>query len=267
MYGKTDPIDFGVSIVGKNANSLTLWTSRGVSLLAKIVGTVRAWRVMENLVEFYFDRKAENTTPVPHSDNDKVRATPAAYLDALKAIIAVEEEKARLLNENAALEAQALLDAPKLDYADRSIATNGSMTMKAFAYLLLGKVENREISDQYVFAALRKVGLLGDGVNATSRNMPIKSSSTSIAMFEYKNPDLSDMSKEEIARRLARNPRFNGACTHVKKEYITLLLELFTDYFIDAIGSTGVKSIENLPLVLPDGFKEKVKRVKALTKV
>lgn len=45
------------NLVGKNANSLTLWTDRGAARHAKILDTDEAWEVYEDLEETYFNVK------------------------------------------------------------------------------------------------------------------------------------------------------------------------------------------------------------------
>lgn len=59
----TECLSGTLSIVGKNANSLTLWTERGVALLAKIVDTDQAWGIIDTLVDFYFNREKKSTIP------------------------------------------------------------------------------------------------------------------------------------------------------------------------------------------------------------
>lgn len=44
-------------LVGKNANQLYLWTKRGASRHAKMLGTDRAWDVYDELEETYFDQQ------------------------------------------------------------------------------------------------------------------------------------------------------------------------------------------------------------------
>lgn len=44
-------------LVGKNANQLYLWTKRGASRHAKMLGTDRAWDVYDELEENYFDKQ------------------------------------------------------------------------------------------------------------------------------------------------------------------------------------------------------------------
>lgn len=47
--------------ISNKARVLYLWTNRGALLLAKIIDTDIAWEAYERLVDFYFDRKEENT--------------------------------------------------------------------------------------------------------------------------------------------------------------------------------------------------------------
>lgn len=50
-------------LVGKNANQLYLWTKRGASRHAKMLGTDRAWDVYDELEETYFDQQNKLRMP------------------------------------------------------------------------------------------------------------------------------------------------------------------------------------------------------------
>lgn len=50
-------------LVGKRANALYLWTKRGASRHAKMLGTDRAWDVYDELEETYFNRQSELRMP------------------------------------------------------------------------------------------------------------------------------------------------------------------------------------------------------------
>ena len=190
---------------------------------------------------------------------------PGSYVAALRAHLAAVEQAEALEQARKEAEAKLLEQAPKVEYAERSIAANGSITMKKFASLVLGKHYGRLISDQYVLGALRAIKLVGKGTNGASINMPLNSCPLSTALFEYKNPDTTGMSEEEFAARKAANPHFNSACTHIKPQFVDLLLELFTHHLIDEIKYTPVRAIDKLVMEIPEWFREKVKKVNALT--
>lgn len=59
----------------KQVKHLYLWTEKGALLHAKSVNTDRAWEVYENLVDFYFRVKAENTD-VRQQDPNKKEVVP-----------------------------------------------------------------------------------------------------------------------------------------------------------------------------------------------
>lgn len=50
-------------LVGKRANALYLWTKRGASRHAKMLGTDRAWDVYDELEENYFNPKTQQRLP------------------------------------------------------------------------------------------------------------------------------------------------------------------------------------------------------------
>ncbi|WP_089528519.1 ORF6N domain-containing protein [Pantoea ananatis] len=55
-------------LVGKNAKSLTLWTERGAANHAKMLETDQAWGYHEDLVEFYFTKRAAIAAPISRKE-------------------------------------------------------------------------------------------------------------------------------------------------------------------------------------------------------
>lgn len=82
------------------------------------------------------------------------KALPATYLEALKALVASEEEKERLAAENAAKEAALALQAPKVAAHARFMNASGTMSLRDTAKVL-GEPEKafiaRLVEDKVLF--------------------------------------------------------------------------------------------------------------------
>ena len=175
-----------------------------------------------------------------------------AYLESLKREEALKAEVAEL--------------APQAMVAQKCLAPIGAMNAKEFADLLC-KETGRKVSNQYILAALRACGLLGKGTNTTSYNAPLPSNPISEYFVTYKSPDVSRMSQAEYEAKLIENPYFNAPCMHIHQWAIPLVLNLFLEHFIPAIGSTGVRDIDKLDLVIPKEFITKAKNLTQLAKI
>jgi prophage antirepressor-like protein len=82
------------------------------------------------------------------------KALPATYLEALKALVASEEEKERLAAENAAKEAALAAQAPKMAAYARFMDSSGTMNLRDAIKVLGGTQQayiNRLIEDEVLF--------------------------------------------------------------------------------------------------------------------
>lgn len=75
-------------LVGKNANQLYLWTKRGASRHAKMLGTDRAWDVYDELEENYFDKQ----------NNLRMPETPIEIMAVVGKITQKQDEQIKKLN-------------------------------------------------------------------------------------------------------------------------------------------------------------------------
>lgn len=75
-------------LVGKNANQLYLWTKRGASRHAKMLGTDRAWDVYDELEENYFDKQ----------NNLRMPETPLEIMSVVGKITERQDKQLKELN-------------------------------------------------------------------------------------------------------------------------------------------------------------------------
>lgn len=62
------------NFVGKNANSLLLWTHRGASRHCKMLGTDKAWEMFDRLEETYFNPKSNFAVVYPKNRQEEAEA-------------------------------------------------------------------------------------------------------------------------------------------------------------------------------------------------
>lgn len=101
-------------LVGKNANSLILYTKQGAGRHSKILNTDRAWDMFDELEENYFNPKTQQFN------------IPTTLPEALRL-------SADLAEKNQVLEQQLLEVQPKLNYLDIILSSKDTVTITQIA--------------------------------------------------------------------------------------------------------------------------------------
>ena len=107
-------------LVGKNANTLYLWTKRGAARHSKMIGTDTAWDVFDSLEENYFNPKPKLLVPQSLPEALRLAADLAEQKD--------QEHSGRLIAEQQVQELK-----PKADYYDMILASKGLVTTTSIA--------------------------------------------------------------------------------------------------------------------------------------
>jgi len=133
-----------VNAVGKNANTVVLWTSKGASRHCKMLDTDEAWAQFERLEETYFNAKEQGLVSV-----DQILNNPRAIITVLQAYAEKQERVEVLEAENGIMR-------PKAEFYD---TVTGSRTAIPFdqAAKVLGY---RGMGRNNLFAFLRDCEVL-----------------------------------------------------------------------------------------------------------
>ena len=101
-------------LVGKNANQLYLWTKRGASRHAKMLGTDRAWDVYDELEENYFNPKTQQR--LPQSPTEMLKLAVASTLETA-------DKVEKLTTRMDDLEQNASIDPGEYNYLSKRISS------------------------------------------------------------------------------------------------------------------------------------------------
>lgn len=117
-------------LVGKNANQLYLWTKRGASRHAKMLGTDRAWDVYDELEENYFNPKTQQRLPQSPTEMLKL-----AINSTLETAGKVEKLTTRMDD----LEQNASIDPGEYNYLSKRISSEVQNYITAHHLILSSK--------------------------------------------------------------------------------------------------------------------------------
>ncbi|WP_278505845.1 ORF6N domain-containing protein [Ligilactobacillus animalis] len=101
-------------LVGKRANALYLWTKRGASRHAKMLGTDRAWDVYDELEENYFNPKTQQR--LPQSPTEMLKLAVASTLETA-------DKVEKLTTRMDDLEQNASIDPGEYNYLSKRISS------------------------------------------------------------------------------------------------------------------------------------------------
>jgi len=101
-------------LVGKRANALYLWTKRGASRHAKMLGTDRAWDVYDELEENYFNSKTQQR--LPQSPTEMLKLAVASTLETA-------DKVEKLTTRMDDLEQNASIDPGEYNYLSKRISS------------------------------------------------------------------------------------------------------------------------------------------------
>lgn len=115
----------GTNLVGKNANSLYLWTERGANRHSKILDTDKAWQQFDVLEETYFKVKTNQLRLDSYMISDPIKRA--------EKWIEEQKEKEQLQLSNKMKDQQIAELKPKADYCDIILQNKGLSTINAIA--------------------------------------------------------------------------------------------------------------------------------------
>lgn len=148
-----DSVTFGNS-VGKNANSLMLWTRRGASRHCKMLGTDKAWEMFDQLEETYFNSKTKQLT---------LAEQMAQGLLAAKELLEAKDKQVKELTATCSQQQQMIGELkPKADYVDRILKSDSLVTITQIAkdYGMSGKAMNKALHDLHIIYNCNRQWLL-----------------------------------------------------------------------------------------------------------
>lgn len=105
------------------AEHIYILSERGYLKLVKIMDNEKAWEIYNNLLDEYFYMREEH----------RQRKLPTNYLEALKALVASEEEKQSLLVENGMQQQLIAEFSPKATYYDLVLQTKDVIAISSIA--------------------------------------------------------------------------------------------------------------------------------------
>lgn len=117
-------------LVGKRANALYLWTKRGASRHAKMLGTDRAWDVYDELEENYFNPKTQQR--LPQSPTEMLKLAVASTLETA-------DKVEKLTTRMDDLEQNASIDPGEYNYLSKRISSEVQNYITAHHLILSSK--------------------------------------------------------------------------------------------------------------------------------
>lgn len=105
------------------ADHIYILSERGYLKLVKIMDNEKAWEIYNNLLDEYFYMREEH----------RQQKLPTNYLEALKALVASEEEKQSLLVENGMQQQLIAEFSPKVSYYDLVLQTKDVIAISSIA--------------------------------------------------------------------------------------------------------------------------------------
>ncbi|WP_419038539.1 ORF6N domain-containing protein [Ligilactobacillus animalis] len=117
-------------LVGKRANALYLWTKRGASRHAKMLGTDRAWDVYDELEENYFNPKTQQRLPQSPTEMLKL---------AIDSTLETADKVEKLTTRMDDLEQNASIDPGEYNYLSKRISLEVQNYITAHHLILSSK--------------------------------------------------------------------------------------------------------------------------------
>ncbi len=142
------------NFVGKNANSLLLWTHRGASRHCKMLGTDKAWEMFDRLEETYFNPKSKQLI---------LTEQMAQGLLAAKELLEAKNKQVKELTETCSQQQQVIGELkPKADYVDKILKSDSLVTITQIAkdYGMSGQGMNEVLHDLHIIYSCNKQWLL-----------------------------------------------------------------------------------------------------------